>query len=107
MSFYVLILILKFSASAREEWQAPSLRFRERVSEARRAGRVELDAVSVCVPTSSHFAVASEVLASGLDVLLEKPIATTLTEADALLRQIAETGEIFCRSSFGLKFNLR
>lgn len=45
-----------------------------------------VDAVSVAVPTSLHHQVASECLRRGIDVLLEKPIAGTLAEADALIR---------------------
>jgi predicted dehydrogenase len=59
-----------------------------------RAGRLHLDAVSICVPTSAHYAVASQALAHGLDVLLEKPIAVTLAEADTLVGQAAATGQI-------------
>jgi predicted dehydrogenase len=62
--------------------------------EACRAGRLHLDAVSICVPTSAHFAVASQALAQGLDVLLEKPIAVTMAEADALVGQAEATGRI-------------
>jgi predicted dehydrogenase len=62
--------------------------------EACRAGRLRLDAVSICVPTSAHYAVASQALAQGLDVLLEKPIAVTLAEADALVAQAAASGRI-------------
>ena len=47
------------------------------------AGRVE--AASVVVPTRAHFAVARQLLDAGLHVLLEKPIAATLEEADALI----------------------
>jgi len=57
--------------------------------EACRAGRLQLDAVSICVPTSAHYAVASQALAHGLDILLEKPIAVTLAEADGLVEQAA------------------
>jgi predicted dehydrogenase len=46
-------------------------------------GRVE--AVSVAVPTRQHCAVASRLLEMGLHVLIEKPIAATLDEADALI----------------------
>ena len=81
-------------ASLGEEWRAPVFSSVQECLEARRAGRLELDAVSVCVPTSAHYAVASQLLAEGLDVLLEKPIAATLEEADALARQIAGTGRI-------------
>ena len=62
--------------------------------EACRAGALHLDAVSICVPTSAHFPVASQALARGLDVLLEKPIAVTLAEADALVGQAAAGGRI-------------
>src|SRR5580698_8330508 len=62
--------------------------------EACRAGKLHLDAVSICVPTSAHYAVATQALAQGLDVLLEKPIAVTLAEADALVGQAAAGGRI-------------
>jgi predicted dehydrogenase len=62
--------------------------------EACRAGQLHLDAVSICVPTSAHYSVASQALAQGLDVLLEKPIAVTLAEADALVGQAAATRRI-------------
>jgi predicted dehydrogenase len=47
------------------------------------AGRAE--AASVVVPTRAHFAIAHQLLDAGLHVLLEKPIAATLEEADALI----------------------
>jgi predicted dehydrogenase len=62
--------------------------------EACRRGELHLDAVSICVPTSAHYSVASQALAQGLDVLLEKPIAVTLAEADALVAQAAASGQI-------------
>jgi predicted dehydrogenase len=62
--------------------------------EACRAGSLHLDAVSICVPTSAHYSVASQALAQGLDVLLEKPIAVSLAEADALVGQAAASGQI-------------
>jgi predicted dehydrogenase len=49
------------------------------------AGHIELHAASVCVPTSAHAAVAGALLQSGIDVLVEKPIAASLAEADALI----------------------
>ena len=48
-----------------------------------------VDAVSVAVPTSAHLAVARELMQGGADVLIEKPLATSLAEADDLHR-IAE-----------------
>ncbi|MGC1783371.1 MAG: Gfo/Idh/MocA family oxidoreductase [Acidobacteriaceae bacterium] len=46
-------------------------------------------AASVAVPTSLHFKAAAQLLAAGIDVLLEKPIADTLEQADDLI-QISE-----------------
>ncbi len=46
----------------------------------------QLDAASVCVPTSAHFGVASQLLGAGLHTLIEKPLASTLQHADALIR---------------------
>lgn len=43
-----------------------------------------IDAVSIAVPTRHHFAAASEFLARGVHVLLEKPISETLEQADML-----------------------
>ncbi len=82
------------AASCSRQWQVPVFSSAEECLQARRSGRLQLDAVSVCVPTSAHYAVASQLLADGLDVLLEKPIAATLAEADALVRQSSETGKI-------------
>ncbi len=62
--------------------------------EACRAGQLHLDAVSICVPTSAHYFVATQALVQGLDVLLEKPIAVTLAEADALVGQAAASRRI-------------
>ena len=58
------------------------------------AGAVRIEAASVCVPTSTHFAVASALMNSGVDVLLEKPIATSLREADDLIALAASSGRV-------------
>src|SRR5437879_9627764 len=46
------------------------------------SGRV--DAASVAVPTSEHARVGCRLLAQGIDVLIEKPIAASVSEADLL-----------------------
>ncbi len=46
-------------------------------------GRV--DAVSLAVPTPLHHAIGCALLEQGIDVLMEKPIATTLSEARELV----------------------
>lgn len=54
----------------------------------------EVDAVSVAVPTSVHFAVVQDALAAGCQVLVEKPISVTVAEADELVRLARERGLI-------------
>lgn len=46
---------------------------------------VKPDAVSIVVPTPFHYDVASEAMNRGIHTLLEKPIASTVEEADALI----------------------
>jgi predicted dehydrogenase len=50
-----------------------------------------VDAVVVAVPTLSHYDVVREALEAGMDVLVEKPIAANLSEAEQLLA-LAEAG---------------
>lgn len=44
-----------------------------------------IDAASVAVPTPAHHAVTARLLEAGIHVLVEKPIAETLEQADALI----------------------
>jgi predicted dehydrogenase len=44
------------------------------------------EAVSIAVPTSGHFSVAMHALEAGCHVLVEKPIAATLEDAEVLIR---------------------
>jgi predicted dehydrogenase len=53
-----------------------------------------VDAVTIVVPTPAHFAVAQQVLARGIHALIEKPIATTLDEADAMLALARANGAL-------------
>ena len=55
---------------------------------------VKLDACSVCVPTIAHAAVAGELLSAGVDCLVEKPIAGSLDEADALIALAEKQGRV-------------
>ncbi len=56
--------------------------------------RERADAVSVAVPTVAHADVGCRLLEMGLDVLVEKPMAVNLSEADALLRAAKKNGRI-------------
>jgi len=48
--------------------------------------RQELDAVSVVVPTTLHARVALDVIESGTNLLVEKPIANTIENADIIIK---------------------
>ena len=60
----------------------------------------ELQAASVTVPTVHHLDVARVLMDSGVDVLIEKPVATTLAEADQLIalaragKRVAQVGHL-------------
>ena len=58
------------------------------------AADLRLDAATVAVPTVRHHAVASALLDAGLDLLVEKPLAATLPEADELLALAAKKRSI-------------
>jgi len=63
-----------------------------------------VDAVSIAVPTAFHHAVASVFLDAGVHVLLEKPIATTLEEADDLIARADRKGVVL-QVGFVERFN--
>jgi predicted dehydrogenase len=56
--------------------------------------RGRVDAVSVAVPTISHGEVGCRLMAMGLDVLVEKPMAARVAEADELLAAARRNGRI-------------
>lgn len=70
----------------------------------------EVDAVSITSPAIHHFEIAKQCLEAGIHVFVEKPLATSLAEADLLIglakenNLILQTGhqERFVFESFGL-----
>ncbi len=54
----------------------------------------EADAVTLVVPTPAHYAVATEVISRGAHVLIEKPLAATLEQADGILALAKEKGVV-------------
>ena len=60
----------------------------------------EVQAASVAVPTVHHLPVARELMEAGVDVLIEKPLASTLAEADELVsvaaarKRVAQVGHL-------------
>ena len=60
----------------------------------------EVQAASVAAPTVHHLPVARQLMKAGIDVLIEKPLAATLAEADELLalarthKRVAQVGHL-------------
>ena len=54
----------------------------------------DVDAVSLAVPTESHCEIACGLLEAGVNVLVEKPIARTLDEADRMIAAANKSGAI-------------
>jgi predicted dehydrogenase len=53
-----------------------------------------LDAVAVATPVSTHFALAMRCLEAGKDVLVEKPLAATVREAQTLTDRATRLGRV-------------
>ncbi|MGD8960316.1 MAG: Gfo/Idh/MocA family oxidoreductase, partial [Desulfobacteraceae bacterium] len=52
----------------------------------------KVDAVSVVVPTADHYAVSWDFLRHNVDLMIEKPMTTTLDQADELIAYAAAHG---------------
>jgi predicted dehydrogenase len=55
----------------------------------------EIDAVDICLPTPLHREAAESALAAGKHVFLEKPIAVTLEDADAIVAAAERSAGLF------------
>jgi predicted dehydrogenase len=63
-----------------------------------------IEAVVVCTPNFNHFEAASAFLKAGIDVILDKPMTTTLADALELVRLRRETG-IFLGMTYPYTFH--
>jgi predicted dehydrogenase len=54
----------------------------------------KVDAVSLAVPTPLHHAIGCDLLRNGIDLLIEKPIATTVSEARELVDLAQQQGRV-------------
>ena len=55
-----------------------------------------LDIVDICTPSGLHFDQATAAMEAGLDVVIEKPVARSLAEVDALIATAERTGRKAC-----------
>jgi predicted dehydrogenase len=58
------------------------------------AATPQLQAVSVAVPTVAHLPTARQLMERGIDVLIEKPLAFSLAEADSLIASAKQHGRV-------------
>jgi predicted dehydrogenase len=81
------------AGAAAAEWGAPVF---SSVDEclAARSNLIDFSAASICTPTSLHFKVGEALLAADVDLLIEKPIATSVSEATRLVDLAAQNGRI-------------
>ncbi len=64
----------------------------------------EINAASVCTPAIHHHKVAAPLLKAGIHLLIEKPITTTLEDADDLI-EIAQTQNLVLQTGHIERFN--
>lgn len=58
------------------------------------AAMPDVQAVSICTPPRGRLALISDALAHGLDVMIEKPPAATLSEAESFAKAAADAGRV-------------
>jgi predicted dehydrogenase len=54
-----------------------------------------IDVVAIVTPNDSHYSIAMAFLAAGIHVMCDKPITTTLSDAEKLRAEVERTGLIF------------
>ena len=62
------------------------------------------DGVTICTPASTHFAVASKTLKAGVNTFVEKPMTSTVKEAEDLIKE-AEKAKKILTVGFIERFN--
>jgi predicted dehydrogenase len=92
------------AADAAEKFAIPVFSTVDELLAARRNANLNVDAASVAVPTVHHHAVASALLDVGFDLLVEKPLAANLKEADELI-ELAEKGKRILQPGHLERFN--
>ena len=84
-------------ASARELGIAPERAYADwrRMAEAEAARDDGIEAVVIVTPNHLHAPIATAFLEAGIDVICDKPLATSLDDARALVRLAEQQGRIF------------
>jgi predicted dehydrogenase len=54
------------------------------------------DVVAIMTPNDSHYPFSMAALQAGMDVICDKPMTNTVEQAQTLLRQVQDSGLVFC-----------
>jgi predicted dehydrogenase len=76
------------------KFEAQAFPSTEALLAAKASGVLRLEAASVAVPTVHHLGVATTLMQAGVDVLIEKPIAASVEQAEELERIAYQTGRV-------------
>lgn len=87
-----------------ERGQAIAQRYETRFFEDYHNVLGEVEALSIAVPTEHHYNIGIECLRQGIHVLIEKPMTTTLAEADQLI-EMAENHQAILQIGHIERFN--
>jgi predicted dehydrogenase len=79
---------------SRERAAAVAAKFGGRAFDSASALLAECEAVSIATPTVAHLEAASQALAAGCHVLVEKPMAVSVAEADAMILAAERAGRV-------------
>ncbi|MDQ6740800.1 MAG: Gfo/Idh/MocA family oxidoreductase, partial [Actinomycetota bacterium] len=86
------------AAAARYGWAESATDWREVIS------RDDIDIVDICAPGALHAEIAVAALAAGKHVLVEKPLANSLTEAESMVAAAQQARERGVRSMVGFTY---
>jgi predicted dehydrogenase len=86
------------SESARELGLSPDRSYASYAEMAQRESEREdgIDVVSIVTPNHMHYPVADAFLKLGIDVICEKPITTTVEQAESLAELVKQQDRVFC-----------
>lgn len=65
--------------------------------------KMELDSIHICTPNYTHYEIADYALEHGVNVLSEKPMTTSIEDAEKLVAKAKETG-LVCAINFHNRF---
>ncbi|MDJ0354865.1 Gfo/Idh/MocA family oxidoreductase [Paenarthrobacter sp. PH39-S1] len=86
------------AAAARYGWAESATDWREVIS------RDDIDIVDICAPGALHAEIAVAALAAGKHVLVEKPLANSLTEAESMVAAAQQARDRGVRSMVGFTY---